>query len=68
MEPIMDRVTDLEIKVSFLENTNAEMDQLIRQLFKRVDELANEIKRVEEESTTAQEEAYSLQDERPPHY
>jgi len=64
----MDRVTDLEIKVSFLENTNAEMDQLIRQLFKRVDELANEIKRVEEESTTAQEEAYSLQDERPPHY
>jgi len=62
-----DRITDLEVKVSFLEANLLEYDQLIQELFKKTKSLEDEITRLEEQQKT-QVEGHSLQDEKPPHY
>jgi len=61
------RITDLEIKVAFLEGSLQDYDQLFQELFKKVEFLQREIKRLEEEGKQSVE-PFSLEQEKPPHY
>ena len=62
-----ERMTNLEVKVAFLEGNLQEYDQLFQELYKKIEFLELEIKRLEEENK-ASPEPYSLDGEKPPHY
>jgi len=59
--------TGLEIKVAYVENAQAEMDELIQQLFQRIERLEAELRSVQAKMI---EDAgpLNLADEKPPHY
>ena len=61
------RITDLEVKVAFLEGSLQDYDQLFQELFKKVEFLQDEVKRLDEEGKQSAE-PYSLEQEKPPHY
>ena len=63
-----DRVTDLEIKLAYLEDANQALDELVRQLFNRVDRLDVEVKRIKEERDGGWRESVPPPGEKPPHY
>ena len=62
-----DVITNLEVKVAYLEKTIAEYNELFTELYDRIDWLQREIKRIEEEQSH-ETETFNYQDERPPHY
>jgi uncharacterized coiled-coil protein SlyX len=64
---VSDRITDLEVKVAFLEASVQEYDQLIQELFSKLNAMSGDIKRLDENQKTSAE-GYSIQDEKPPHY
>lgn len=61
------RITDLEVKVAFLEGSLQDYDQLFQELFKKIEFLQDEVKRLDEEGKQGVE-PYSLEQEKPPHY
>lgn len=60
-----DRITDLEIKIAFQEHALRELDDVVRGLMDRVDELQNLLSEVRAEQRGAMT---PLENERPPHY
>lgn len=65
-----ERLTDVEIKLAFLERLVAELDDVVRDLGARVDTLRDEIAVVRERATaaSAEEGASPSSHEPPPHY
>ena len=61
------RITDLEVKVAFLEGSLEDYDQLFQELFQKIDFLNREMKRLEEENKQSVE-PFSMEQEKPPHY
>lgn len=60
-----DRITDLEIKIAFQEHALRELDDVVRGLMDRVDELQALLDEVRAEHRSAMS---PLENERPPHY
>jgi len=60
-------ITNLEVKVAFLEKTILEYSDLFQELYKKIDWLESELKRIEDEQRQSSE-VYSAQEEKPPHY
>ena len=60
-------ITNLEVKVAFLEKTVLEYSDLFQELYKKIDWLESELKRIEDEQRQSNE-VYSAQEEKPPHY
>jgi SlyX protein len=63
-----DRIANLEVKISFLED---QMDELNRTVFRQqhhIDQLVSEVVVLREQLHSAPGEPRSLRDELPPHY
>lgn len=63
-----DRIANLEVKISFLED---QMDELNRTVFRQqqhIDQLVSEVVVLREQLRSAPGEPRSLRDEIPPHY
>ena len=65
--PVTDRVTELEIKVAFLENHIGELDGIIHQLVQRMERAEREIGELREERSAASTLG-SPEEEVPPHH
>lgn len=63
-----ERLTDLEVKVAFLERSHEELSEVVRELFGKVAALSAEVKRAREAAAQPSEPTPSLEDEKPPHY
>ena len=61
------RLTELEIKVSYLEKSFDELSQVVRELFARLSAVEKECRRTRE-TAEAPEAPRSLADEKPPHF
>lgn len=62
-----DRLTEVEIKMAFLEHHVAELDELLRRSIARVEELEREVGQVRAQLDVASETG-TLRDEKPPHH
>jgi len=60
------RLTDLEVKLAYLEKAHDELSEVVRELFAQVAALTREVRGRELESPA--EPRRSLEDEKPPHY
>ncbi|HEY3446785.1 MAG TPA: SlyX family protein [Myxococcales bacterium] len=60
------RLTDLEVKVAYLEKAHDELSEVVRELYAQLASLTREI-RGQERGGTA-EPKLTLEDEKPPHY
>jgi SlyX protein len=60
----------IEIKIAFLERANAELSDVVYQQRKEIDELHGRIAGLTArmDAGAGQERAYSLEEEKPPHY
>jgi len=67
---VTDRLTALEIRVAYQENTITALDEVIQEQFALIDRLKREVEqlRVQLESQPASAKVGSLEDELPPHY
>ena len=64
-----DRITDLEVKLAFLEKHIGELDELFQQLHGTVDRLQSEIVALAEaQASDPASTERRLIDEKPPHY
>ncbi len=66
-----DRLTNLEEQFAFLERHVAQLDEVVREVYDRVDGLTREISQMREEIQergNTEEEARTLEDEKPPHW
>lgn len=61
------RLEDLEIKVAFVENTIAELDEVVRSFGDQLEKLRDEIRELRE-TMEPDEEAFDMIAEKPPHY
>jgi uncharacterized coiled-coil protein SlyX len=62
-----DTILELQVKVAFFENTVAELDAVLRQLYARIEALETEF--ADLRSTMSQEHlSDGLVDNKPPHY
>lgn len=71
MDPnIEQRLTDLEIKASFTEDTVEQLNQVIVRQQEQIDRLVRELVELRNRATAADEPgaARNLRDELPPHY
>ena len=64
------RLTDLEVKVSFLENEIAELDGVVRQVAEHLVAMREDLVtlRAQIREAPSSEGPASLEEERPPHY
>ena len=63
------RLTDLEVKLSFLDDLVDRLNEVIVQQQDRIDGLVQEITRLKQQAASAEPAAFrSLRDELPPHY
>lgn len=60
------RLTDLEVKVAYLEKAHDELSEVVRELYAQVAALAREVRGREPEGPA--EPRPTLEDEKPPHY
>lgn len=60
-----DRVTDLEIKLTFLERTVEELNHVVLEQHKRMDQLLAQLEALRAEFETSKED---ITNEPPPHY
>ena len=67
---VTDRLTALEIRVAYQENTITALDEVIQEQFALIDRLKREVEqlRTQLESQPASAKVGSLEDELPPHY
>lgn len=66
---MQDRIETLEVKLAYMENTVAELDEVVRQLGDKVDGVRAEMKILREQMAKMQDdEERDLQAEVPPHY
>lgn len=62
-------ITELQIKVSYLERHVSELDDVIRELYDQVARLNSELGELRKVSQSLlTEKGYSLEEEKPPHY
>jgi SlyX protein len=66
MTPSEDRLTQLEIKASFLEDQVEQLDAVVARQQQQIELLARELRQLREQSTAPSLGAVG--DERPPHY
>lgn len=64
---MLEQITNLEVKIAFLEGNVQEYDQLFQELYQKIDFLEQEVRRLDDESKVSGE-SHSIQSERPPHY
>lgn len=62
------RLTDLEVKVAFLERSHEELSEVVRELYSKVALLTSELQRARDAATQPAEPKLTLEDEKPPHY
>ena len=62
------RLSDLEIKISYLEDLVDDLNRTVFRQQQQIDLLVGEIRALREQARNAPEEARSLRDEIPPHY
>jgi SlyX protein len=63
-----DRITNLEIKLSFTEDLIEKLNQLVYKQQQQIEFLYRELKSVKEQASSSNSGAGSLKDEIPPHY
>lgn len=66
-----ERLTNLEIKIAFVENHVAELDELVRGVHTTLERLQQDLTRIAEmvaNQPEAGEGATTMLDEKPPHY
>lgn len=64
-----ERITDLEIKIAFVERHVTELDELVRTLYDAVERLQLEVASLAESAAAqGREGAKSLAEDKPPHY
>ena len=64
-----ERITNVEVKVAFLENTIAELDEVIRKLADKLERVERELVEVQNHVAGRPERGSTdLADEVPPHY
>lgn len=64
-----DRLTDVEVKIAFLENTIAELDDVVRSLADKLGRVERELLEVQKHVAGRPERGSTdLADEVPPHY
>ncbi|MBI5543940.1 MAG: SlyX family protein [Deltaproteobacteria bacterium] len=63
-----ERLTELEIKVSYLEKAHDELSEVVRELFEKVASLSAQVRSAGEVTTQAPEPPRTLEDDKPPHY
>lgn len=70
MDEIEQRLTDLEVKASFTEDTVEQLNQVIVRQQAQIDALIRELTALREQAASAAEPGgfRSLRDELPPHY
>jgi len=69
MNTLDTRVTELEIKISYTEDTVEELNRIIFRQQQQIDFLVGEIRSLREQVRTAEPgETTNLRDEIPPHY
>ena len=61
------RLTDLEVKVAYLEKAHDELSEVVRELYAQVAALAREV-RAGRDAAGPAEPRPTLEDEKPPHY
>lgn len=62
------RITDLEIKASFAEDTVEQLNAVIVRQQEQIDRLIRELVELRDRASAAEPGALSLRDELPPHY
>lgn len=70
LQALEHRITDLEIKASFAEDTVEQLNQVIVRQQEQIDRLVRELVELRNQATAASEPGgfRSLRDELPPHY
>ena len=63
-----DRITNLEIKLSFAEDLIEKLNETVYKQQQQIEFLYRELKAIKEQASTSGAGATSLQDEIPPHY
>jgi SlyX protein len=63
-----ERVTELEIRLSFQNDRIEQLDQVVRDQFARMEDLERRLSELRQQIDEAPGEANSLADEKPPHY
>jgi len=67
--PEDDRLTDLEVKLAFLEDLVEQLNQVVIRQQGQIDLLVREVSRLRQEGAAAEPAGFrSLRDELPPHY
>lgn len=62
------RLTELEIKVTFTEDLLEQLDQVVVRQQAQIDLLMREISRLRQTATGTDQTTINLRDERPPHF
>lgn len=69
LQALEQRITDLEIKASFAEDTVEQLNQVVVRQQAQIDRLVRELVELRNRTTAAEPDgARSLRDELPPHY
>ena len=63
-----DQVTELEVKVAYLERAHDELSEVVRDLYERVAALTRQLQGLREQGTGPAEPPRTLEDDKPPHY
>lgn len=63
-----ERITEIEIRISFLQKTVADLDEVVRALGDRMDAMHGELRGLQAELARDIELAKDLADEVPPHW
>jgi len=63
-----DRVTELEVKVVYLERAHEELSEVVRDLYEKVAALTRQLQGLREQAGSPADPARTLEDDKPPHY